>query len=173
MRAIINKDDDLISRYLNIRQELIEHFKTNHQNDKNRFDDYWLSNSIEEEGKIDSLLYDYDKNISKSKLTKNSNLLIKENIIELVEQNFIAYEYRYGVVSFATKEERIEWLNKKSNENDYNAFEIFDCFELAEIKGTIDDNFNDFMQKNEDGYTIIINSNSLYKDNLIGFFIEE
>ena len=173
MRAIVNKDDDLIVRYLSIRQELIDSFKKNKKDDDNGLNNYWLSNAIEEEGRIDSLLYEYDKTISESKLSKNANLLIKENIIKLVKHNFTVYEYRYGIVSFETKEERIVWLDKESFANDYNAFNKFDCLELTEIKGTIDDNYNDFIDKMEKGYEILIKADSLYKDNLIGLFIEE
>ena len=173
MRSIINKDDDLISRYLNIRQELIDSFKKSKKYDDNEFNDYWLSNVIEKEGRIDSLLYEYDKTISKYKLSNNANSLVNENIIILVDNDFIIYEYRHGAISFKTKEEQILWLDKESIENDYNAFKKFNCFELSEIKGTIDDNYNYFMDKYENGYTIIIKSDSLYTNNLIGCFIEE
>jgi len=171
MKPIVNKDNDLISRYLSIRQELIEEFKKS--NDKNKFNDYWLSSFVENKGDVDSLLYEYDKSITKSKLSEKSYIIIDDGNVVIVEHDFIAYEHRHGVESFKTKEERKDWLSKKSKEYDYNAFKVFDCLELKELKGTIDDNYENFIEKYENGYTIFIKSDSLFSDNLIGNFIEE
>jgi len=171
MKSIVNKDNDLISRYLKIRQELIEEYKKTTCEDE-EFRKYFLSKFVEKDGSVDSLLFEYDRSIIKSKLTEKSYNLIDENYLELVDNDFIAYEHRYGHVSFKTKEERTEWLIKKSDD-DYDAFKFFDCIELKEIKGTIENNYNDFINKIENGYVIFIKSDSLFSDNLICNFIEE
>lgn len=173
MKAIINKDNDLISRYLFIRKELIDSFKKIETDTDENFKKYWITDFVEKEGKIDSLLYEYDKHISKSKLSKNAYSLIKNEIIELVDDNYIIYEHRYGAISFKTKKERKEWLTKESEDNDYDAFKHFDCFELKPINGNIDNNYDVFNDEFENGSIIIIKSDSLYSDNLIGIIIKE
>ncbi len=70
MKPIINKEDDLVKRYLQVREELLK-FARNDDKLKNIMD-YILS-----EGKIESILYHYDKNITFSKLSKKAKRLLE------------------------------------------------------------------------------------------------
>lgn len=69
MKPIINKEDDLVKRFLQIRQELLD-YAANDDKLKNILD------YIIEEEKLTSVLIQYDKNITLNKLPKNARSLL-------------------------------------------------------------------------------------------------
>lgn len=161
MKPIINKEDDLVKRYLQVREELLE-FARNDDKLKNIMD-YILS-----EGKIESILYHYDKNITFSKLSKKAKRLLEsyDPPLEIVENEYIAHEHRNGTFSFKTEDERTTYLKQISEEYDFDAFSSYDVCEIKEIKGSLEDNYDYLIDKYEDGCDLFILADSILSDNI-------
>lgn len=165
MKPIKNKEDKLIKEYLNIRNKLISEFEKSTKDSD--FKDIWLS-EVEKTGNVDSLLYNYDNESMESKLSEKAKSLVTgyDTVVEIVEHDFIIHEHRYGTLSFKTKEERHQWLKNKSEECDYDAFNDFDCLDIKEIKGSLEDNYDDFIDKYENGEEIYVKADSIYSNNI-------
>jgi hypothetical protein len=168
MRPIINKEDDLVKRYLQVREELLK-FAYNDDKLKTMID------YILEEGKIESVLYRYDKSITLNKLSKKARKLIDsyDPVLDIVENKYIAHEHRKGSFSFKTKRERTNYLKKISKDYDFDAFSSYDICEIKEIKGSLEDNYDYLIEKYEDGCELFILADSILSDNIKIAIIED
>lgn len=169
MKPIVNTEDELIKSYLKIREKLIEKFKNSKLYDENEnFKNVWIER-VNESGNVDSLLYNYDKNLLFDKLSEKSKKLFDgyDPIIIIVADDFILYEHRYGIESFKTEDERYEWLKQFSEDNDYDALEDFSQIDLKEIEGNIDDNTEKIIKNAENCIITFIKASSIFSDNII------
>lgn len=168
MRPIVNKDNVLIKKYLDVRQELIEEFKKNFDTNfftyEQNYLDNWLTENIELKGEIDSLLIDYDDHITSTKLSERAKELL--DLMLIVDYDYIAYDdnsYNPKLVSFKSHNELAEWVEKKEKSNEFN---IFYYLEIKEIEGSLDDNYNELVEKYENGDALFIQVDSIYTNNI-------
>lgn len=168
MRPIINKEDDLVKRYLQVREELLD-FAYNNSKLKNILD------FILEEGRMDSLIHHYDMDLTLNKLPKKARELLDsyDPDLEIVENVYITHEHRSGTFSFKTKKERTNYLKKISKEYDFDAFSSYDVCEIKEIKGTLEDNHDYLREKYENGCELFILADSILSDNIKIAIIED
>ena len=161
MRPIINKEDDLVKRYLQVREELLT-FARNDSKLKTMMD--WII----ENNEIESILTHYDRNLTFDKLPENARSLLDcyDPILDVVEYEYITHEHRSGTFSFKTKKERTNYLKKISKDNDFDAFSSYDVCEIKEIKGSLEDNHDYLIEKYEDGCELFILADSILSANI-------
>lgn len=163
MRPIVNKDNVLIKKYLDVRQELIEEFKKNFDTNfftyEQHYLDNWLTENIELKGDIDSLLIDYDDHITSTKLSERAKELL--DLMLIVDYEYIVYDdnsYDPKLKSFKNINDRNDWL-EKSNDDFY-------YLEIKEIEGSLDDNYGELVEKYENGDALFIQVDSIYTKNI-------
>jgi hypothetical protein len=176
MRPIVNKDNELIKRYLEVRQELIEEFKKNFDTNFFTYDnlehhlDNWLRENIEIDGKIDSLLVDYDDHITSTKLSEKAKELL--DLMLIVDYDYIAYDdnsYKPKLNSFKNINEQAKWIEKLEKEYEYLEKEYdfnFYYLEIKEIIGSLEDNYDELYEKYENGDALFIRVDSIYTNNI-------
>jgi hypothetical protein len=163
MKTIVNKDNEIIKKYLDARKELKEDFIKNFDYNFFTYDnpqDYLKSllEQIDFHSEKDPLLYYYDDYITTTKLSNQAKNLL--DLMIIVDYDYIAYDdnsYRPEVASFENANDRKNWLKNKSNH--------YYTLEINEIKGSLED--NDSLNDNyNDGDALFIKANSIYSDNI-------
>jgi len=167
MKPVVNKEDDIIKSYLEIREKLIQATRKNADSTYNNIIDDAIEN-----GRIDSILYIYDCILTRSKLSKKCKTLYgkRDKLLTVVDYDFIIHEHREGTMSFCSDKDRHDWLVEFSDENDCDAFAFFEQFELVEYEGSLDDNYDMIIKNIEDGKDCFIRVDSIFSPNLIMTF---
>jgi hypothetical protein len=148
MISIVNKDNELIKKYLDVQKELIEELKKINTVYSNN----WLT-------KMEfDLLYVYDDYITSTKLSNKTKELL--DLMIIVDYDYIAYnDYSYNPesISFENADDRKNWLKNKSHQ--------YYTLEINEIEGSLEDNYS-LIENYNDGDAIFIKADSVYSNNI-------
>lgn len=157
MLSIVNKDNELIKKYLDARKELKEDFIKIFDDNPQHYLKIMLE-LIDSHSEKDTLLYKYDDYITTTKLSNKAKELL--DLMIIVDYDYIAYDdnsYSPDVASFENADERKIWLKDKSN--------YYYTLEINEIKGSLEDNVS-LNDNYDDGDALFIKADSIYSDNI-------